>query len=538
MNHGIAGAAESLRLQCGAVLAAVALVASWHWGNDGLWFQGDAPRHAATGLFFWDLLTALPSDPLDYALRYYARYPVLVLGAYPPLFHVVEGLGYGLFGASPYVPRAIVLACVALTGLYAVAWGRRWLGPLAGWAGACTVLLPGYTRYGNAVLLNVPAAALGLAALYHLQVWLDEGTRRHRALFVGCATASVLTYYPGAMVLPMAFAWLVFTTHRAGVRFVVPVAGLLAALVIALGVAMPEHFARQVPSLSRLVSPINWLFYPQQLRTMIGALWLGLAGLGVALAVASSPRRAATLRLATAFAIGLLCLSLLPARDERYTLLLGPIVVLAAFAAVVRLGEHRAAWAPVAAVTLVALLLGTTAQAAATTRVMQVSGPEQVARYLREAGPADSVLYSGIYDGVFGFYARALDPGYARRVVFSGRLLYTYQQAIDFTWTETPHVASAEDVVQLMQRESGCRWVAVEVGGEGLLSATEYWLRRAVEGPAFERVRSFPVTGRPVTRIDLYRFVLPLEPAPPIDLAFPSFSSRIFRGVEPISAPH
>lgn len=532
------GAAESFRLQCGAVLAAVAMVASWHWGNDGLWFQGDAPRHAATGLFFWDLLTALPADPLDYALRYYARYPVLVLGAYPPLFHLVEALGYGLFGASPYVPRAIVLVSVAVTGLYAVAWGRRWLGPLAGWAGACTVLLPGYARYGNAVLLNVPAAALGLAALYHLQAWLDEGTRRHRTLFVVCAAASVLTYYPGAMVLPMAFAWLMFARHRAGLRFVVPIAGLLAAIVIGLGVAMPEHFARQVPSLSRLMSPVNWLFYPQQLRSMIGLPWLALAGVGLALGVAAHVRRAATLRLAAAFAIGLVCLSLLPARDERYTLLLGPLVVLAAFTAVTRLREAGAAWAPMAAVTLVALLVGTTTQAAAATRVMQVSGPEQVARFLRDAGPSDGVLYSGIYDGVFGFYVRALDPGYARRVVFSGRLLYTYRQAVDFTWVETPHVASVDDVVRLMQRESGCRWVAVEVGGEGLLSATEHWLRRAVEGPAFERVRSFPVTGRPVTRIDLYRFVLPLEPAPPIDLAFPSFSSRIFRGVEPISAPH
>jgi len=65
---------------------ALLIVAALNRQSDGLWFQGDAPRHAANGLFWWDLLTALPRDPIEYAVRYYARYPVIAPATYPPFF--------------------------------------------------------------------------------------------------------------------------------------------------------------------------------------------------------------------------------------------------------------------------------------------------------------------------------------------------------------------------------------------------------------------------------------------------------------------
>ena len=433
----------SARVQWAALLAALALVGTWHWGNDGLWFQGDAPRHAATGLFFWDLLTTLPADPLAFALSYYARYPVLVLGAYPPLFHFAEGLAFGLFGASPFVARGLVLAGTGLAGAYTLAWGRRWIGPLAGWAGACTVLLPGVMRYSNAVLLNMPAAALGLASLYHFHAWLDEGRGRDRTLFIVCAVASVLTYYPGAIVLPVAVTWLLCTKGRARGRFLLILAALLGSLVLALAVTMPAHLARQVPSAARLLSPVNWIFYGRQLEDMVGAPWLLLAAAGAAAGLWWPAYRPATFRLVLACAAALTCLALLPARDERYALLLGPLLVLTAFVAIVMTVNAAGRHAGVTATAVLAIMLGVSADAALRTPVTRVSGIDAVARYLRDHGPEDAVLYSGIYDGVFGFYVRALDPGYARRVVFSGRLLYEYRQGVDFTWAETPQIGRA-----------------------------------------------------------------------------------------------
>ena len=162
------------------------------------------------------------------------------------------------------------------------------------------------------------------------------------------------------------------------------------------------------------------------------------------------------------------------------------------------------------------------------------AGFGEVAAYLRAHATHEAVLYSGRYDGNFGFYVRALDPGFERRVVLSSKLLYRSEQGADFRWAETSNVASAADVVALMQRQSGCRWVAVEIGPDFLLTAADRLLRQALEGPEFERVQSFPLTAGAVVRVDLYRFLLPVEQVP-VDLVFPSFSARVFRAVEPIA---
>src|SRR5215471_3483680 len=99
---------KSLTWQVAGLLLVCGYVFWLHWDNDGLWFQGDSPRHAANGLFWWDFLTSLPVNPKEFALSYYARYPVIHPTTYPPLFYIVEGLSFFLFGASPYVAKALV----------------------------------------------------------------------------------------------------------------------------------------------------------------------------------------------------------------------------------------------------------------------------------------------------------------------------------------------------------------------------------------------------------------------------------------------
>ena len=134
---------RSRACQIAAVMMTFLAVAALHRHSDGLWFQGDAPRHAVNGLFWWDLVHSLPRDPLAYALRYYARYPVIAPVTYPPLFYLVEGLSFAAFGSSPYVAKSVVLVFAILAGLYTMAWARRWIGEPAGWAGAFLAFIPG-----------------------------------------------------------------------------------------------------------------------------------------------------------------------------------------------------------------------------------------------------------------------------------------------------------------------------------------------------------------------------------------------------------
>jgi hypothetical protein len=525
---------ESVMLQVVALALGVVAIGMWHWPNDGLWFQGDAPRHAANGLFVWDLLTTLPRDPIAFTLEYYARYPVIVPLVYPPLFYVAEGLAFWVTTPSPLVAKTLVLACAALGGFYTMLWARRWLSPAAGWAGACVVLLPGFVRYSNAVLLNIPATALGMAALYHLRAWLDMRSRRDGRLFTVLAVATLLTYYPGAIILPLGLLLMLFVNRRAWTLWLWLVPTLILASIIALATVFPVHLARNIPSLPRLLTATHWQFYLAQLSSLMGGWWLYLGGAGLVCALASRRWRKEAMYLAIAYPTVAACLVLLPAMSERYALLLGPVTVLAAFLGGMSCLGVAGRWRIALMAALIVGTVSASVSAAFRTPVPRIAGFDAVAEHLRREAPNDAVLYSGRHDGVFGFYARALDPHFDRRVVLSSRVLYRFAQRADFKWVETPHAATVADVVSLIQRQSGCRWIAVEIGPELLLPESERLLRRALEGPEFVRVGSFPVDAGAVIRVDLYRVDVPVDPVTSIDLVFPSFSDRVFRAVEPI----
>lgn len=517
----------------GVGLATLA-VAAMHWNNDGLWFQGDAPRHAANGIFLKDWLASLSMNPLAFALSYYARYPVIAPIAYPPLFYAFEALAFGLLTPSPFVAKGLVLVCAAAAGACTLMWARRWIGSMAGWAGTSVILLPGFVRYSNAVLLNIPGTAIALAALYYLHLWIDTPNARHARLFAALVVATLLTYYPAALVVPIGLVWSLAVGRR-GMSWSLwlwPALVLIAAVVAT--AVLPVHFARHTPSLHRLLNTEYWSYYWRAVSHMAGLSWIGLAIAGLVVALLTGRRREPAL-LAGAIATSLVSLVALPAMSDRYTLLLGPLLVLCGFMGVVAVADVSARWRTLAGSSLVLLVLGFGARSAASTPVLIVAGVDRVAAYLREHGPSDTVLYSGHYDGVFGFYALAADPDFHRRVVLSNKLLYRYEQNERFFWIETPHVSSPADVAPLMQRKCGCQWVAVERGGEHLLTTAEHHLRRALEGPEFERIESFPVVARGISRIDLYRFRLPIEALPTVDLAFPSFSGRVFNGIQPIA---
>jgi hypothetical protein len=538
-NGRVSAWLSSRRWQAAGVVLAALLVATMNRQSDGLWFQGDAPRHAANGLFWWDLLRALPRDPVDYAVRYYARYPVIAPASYPPLFYILEGIAFAIFGPSPYVARFVVLLCAGVAGLYTMAWGRTWIDPLAGWSGAFLAFTPGMVLWSNAVMLNVPATAAGLASLYHFRRWLDTAERRQLASSVLFVTAGLLTYYPSASVLPVLAAWSLL--HVRGLRFdrkllwvvaaaVIAMVPLLAALLLA-----PVHTARHLPTLGFLSTPGTWTYYWRMLPAVIGraALALGLAGCAAGFLV---PRwRAETTYIVSWIAVLVAGLSLLPARDPRYLLLAAPAFVLAGAIGVVAVLGSPLILHPGRQAALLAAGLGAGLWSAAGVRVPNVTGFRELATYLRDAAPADAVLYDGDYDGIFGFYVRALDPGFERRVAPADKLLYQYGPTTTFAPVQTSKATTPGEVVSLLRSRCGCRWVAIEVSRRVDLPTGQRLLRDAVGGPDFELVRSFPITGAGERRVDLYRVVGAVVPFGAMDLAFPSFSEREFRHVAPIT---
>jgi len=538
MRDAIGMCVRSRACQVAVVALAFLTIAALHRQNDGLWFQGDSPRHAMNGLFWWDLLTTLPRDPVEFAVRYYARYPAINPATYPPLFYFVEGLTFAAFGPSPQVAKFIVLLFGVMAGVYTMAWARRWIGPVAGWAGPFLAFMPGIVLWTNSVMLNIPAAALGLAVLYHFRRWSETARVTQLVLTLLFAAAVVLTYYQGGIVLCICAGWaaLRWREFRLNRRALWIAAGALCAIApVAIAITLaPVQTARHLPTLALLTRSNTWTFYWTTLPDVTGrpALVAGVAGLIAGFFTARWRTDAAYLAIwITALIVGL---SLLPAKDPRYVLLSAPAFVLAAAiglaVAVPHLGARRPEWQAAA----LAAGLAAGFWSAARVQVPQVSGFREIATYLQEQAPRDAVLYDGPYDGLFGFYVRASDPHFERRVALGSKLLYQDGPASTFTPVQKSNVASTQDVVNLLRTRSGCRWVAIEVT-RNPGSIGRRLLREAVARPEFELIRSFPITGAGERRVDLYRSVIAVDPIAAVDLGFPSFTNREFLHIVPIT---
>jgi hypothetical protein len=536
--------------QAALVVAAWACLCALHWDNDGLWYQGDAPRHAANGLFWLEYLSDPTPDLQGFALSYYARYPALNLTTYPPLFHLLEAGLFGLFGTSAYVAKGLVLAFALLAGLYTTAWLRRWVAVEAGCGGALVLLLPGMVRWSHAVMLNVPAFAFGLAALYHARRWLEAPPEApaHRHFYTAAAFCllAVGTYFTAGVVVFVILAWLIalrrwrLLASRRTLAAAVPAALLLVPCVpLALRWA-PTHVNWATPAIGQLGRPANWAYYPAVLPDLVSAPLLVLAAAGAAAGLGGRRWRGETCLLLIWVGVVYVFFSCLPAKEGRYLLpVSAPLVCLATLALLVAarsLGALVKAplWAvPALTGSALAVVLGGQVWLAAQVRVPSAGGLQQVARFLEQVAPDEPLFYDGCFDGTFTFHVQANDPGHRRRVVLGSKLLYAY--AVVPGWRQREYATTPEEVMKRLQARGGCRWLAVEVGKAAEQVAPARLLRETVKRPEFKLVRSFPVAaGQGVERVDVYLLLVPVERVDEVDLPFPILGEGVSYRVRPI----
>jgi hypothetical protein len=277
------------------------------------------------------------------------------------------------------------------------------------------------------------------------------------------------------------------------------VAAALACIPLAIAMAVsPVLASRHLPSVAFLLRPATWLRYWRLMPEMMGWPLLIGAAIGAALALATPGRQREARLLALWFLVVIVELSLLPARDSRYLLIVAPALVLAVAIGVVAAVERMRA--PVAPRWQAAALTASLALAllyASQVRVPEANGFQAIAAYLRDAGPHDAVLYDGPNSKQLAFYVRAYDPRFERRLT-EGR-------------------------------------VAVQDFQDGPAILGRQLLREAVKLPDFEFARSFPITGRRPRHVDLYRLTGDVNPDVTLDLSFPSFNRREFKGVAPIT---
>ena len=505
-----AGWMRSRAWQVVATIGAWAYIVLLHWRNDGLWYLGDSAAHAANGAFWWDFLTSLPHDPFHYALSYYARYPVINPTAYPPFFYLVEGALYRVFGISPYVPRAMVLACMLLGAIYLVEWIRRWIGAEAGWIGALFVLQPATVIWGNAIMLNLPSTVMAIAALYHTRRWLQDLGSRHLYGAGIFGVIAILTYTPSLVVVPLMIG-LVLVERKVRVLFtgrVLLVAGV-AALALIPWVAITFKWAPGHRRANLYMGPYpwwrpaSWLYYPEALPPMVSVVVLALAALAVFFACTDKRWRPEFRIGLTWLAICYVWFSLISVKEGRYALLMVPAcLLLAANATAALLDAMRSVrWRSIQQGAALAAIMLLHVPSAYAVKVRRINGFQDIVAFMADVAPHEWVFYSGEYNGIFAYYLRAHDPQFSRGMVRSSKLLYT--TLIDRRFGLQERVHSAAEVLQALRQGCGCRYLVVEREASPDIPAEQY-LRELLRSDEFRLVRTFQVKTPTVRHVDIY----------------------------------
>lgn len=195
----------------GAILAVffvVALGLSWLNGAFEAEFWGpDEAAHYVTGLLAFDFLRSPTLSPLEFARTYYAHYPKVAIGHWPPFFYLVQALWMLVFSES-HASMVALMALLAALAAYGT-W-RFWQPPL-GWLGFGVALLflalPLSQRLTSTVMAEMPLIALVLAAARSYTRYLETSAWRHSIAFGVWATLALLTKPNGmtlALVPPLA----------------------------------------------------------------------------------------------------------------------------------------------------------------------------------------------------------------------------------------------------------------------------------------------------------------------------------------------
>lgn len=155
----------------------------------------DEPAHYVTGLMVYKYLTtALGSSPMAFAERFYAHYPAVAFGHWPPLFYVIQALWGLLAGGLSRASCLILIA--ALTGIISTvlyhAIGTRF-GQLYGLVfGALFATTPIVQVYTSSIMAEMPLTLFTFAAALAFARLLKTPTA-FRAIWFGVCLLSAIS---------------------------------------------------------------------------------------------------------------------------------------------------------------------------------------------------------------------------------------------------------------------------------------------------------------------------------------------------------
>jgi 4-amino-4-deoxy-L-arabinose transferase-like glycosyltransferase len=460
--------------------------------------QGDMPRYLMDGVFFRDFLASGPgvtlSGMLEYAQRYYARYPALSIGHHPPLLPLALVPFFATFGVSIASGRLAILAFFLLAVWQLHVLGRRVYGrTAAGWACILFASHPFIVRFGQQVLSEMPAIALVLVAVNAAFRFRETGRFRH---YLGLLAAIVLSLAARQLAVFVTPVYAAIVLDRRG--WVLFARRSILLCTVALGITFVA------------VAIATFAFSPFNVAVVLAVLHhdLTLAGtltvlriiaanqIGLALAVVCTAgllsswlmrdRRIVFITLWIVCVVGAVVVFTGPIEPDRYSILAVPAYCLAAATLTVRARAHQIGRAIGHGVLLAATCWQLAV--AASKPLVEADGYEQAAAFVVSQGGAPTVLFSGPVDtGYFVFFVRKHDPAQRLIVLRSDKVLTTSEMG-DVDVEE--RISRREEIYDVLRR-FGTRFVVIEDRPAG--SRVLDWLRDELRTAHFAERERFHI---------------------------------------------
>jgi hypothetical protein len=286
----------------------------------------DEPAHAVSSLLVHDyLVQAFPHNPLPFARSFYAHYPKVAIGHWPPLFYLAEGL-WMLFAGRSQVALLLFVALCGAALFSSVFFVVRRESSTA--AALVSVAVMTGSRIFHWVLFGVePEALLALTifwATIHCSEFMSTGSRRSRNFFLVLTTAALLIHQRGAILFLLPFTLLPLRSRIVKWKWLTAGAVVLALFLI------PPHFHLAARLAWSKVLPHVWVFIRATVRNT-GWPWLVVAVIAMPLVFRQSRERRFWAAMA-GLAVSSLALNLLLPVQWEYRYFLISSLTLAVFA--------------------------------------------------------------------------------------------------------------------------------------------------------------------------------------------------------------
>lgn len=157
----------------------------------------DGALYAANGAFFLSVFKDLPnviSSPINWMMDYYHQYPALSLRRHPPIFGVVEGIIFSLFGISAVSAKLTVLlfSILLLFGWFFAFCQFSKDKFIAFFSVLLMLTLPMSVKLGQFISVDIPSMMFLAWGYYFYANYLSSPVKSHRyailtSIFLVCS---------------------------------------------------------------------------------------------------------------------------------------------------------------------------------------------------------------------------------------------------------------------------------------------------------------------------------------------------------------